>query len=222
MTASAQRRHAVGRSVAEVQSPPRIPGRPGRARCLLDLPRARPSNGRPASRRGIPDALACVRGAGPPPGARPRAPEREAGDDRAIDRDTARGSGLQPLRPSNRLSGRALPRLRRDSPLELHQPGLLRPDPPRSPGAVQAGGRSRRMTEGRPARRRPYSWECAWCKRRYVALDRREPAHVRGFGEYLFCTTYCLEGWQAERVPPPLFARQGGDSRGRDPERPTA
>ena len=57
------------------------------------------------------------------------------------------------------------------------------------------------MTDETPAPRRPYSWECAWCKRQYVALDRRELAHVRGFGEYLFCTTHCLKGWQAERVP---------------------
>jgi len=28
------------------------------------------------------------------------------------------------------------------------------------------------MTDKKPAPRRPYSWECAWCKRQYVAPDR--------------------------------------------------
>jgi hypothetical protein len=65
------------------------------------------------------------------------------------------------------------------------------------------------MTDEEPASRRPYWWECAWCKRQYVALDRREPAHVRGHGEYLFCTTHCLKGWQSERVPP-QFHREAG------------
>jgi hypothetical protein len=66
-----------------------------------------------------------------------------------------------------------------------------------------------RMTDEEPASLRPYWWECAWCKRRYVALDRREPAHVRGYGEYLFWTTHCLKGWQTERVPA-QFHREAG------------
>jgi hypothetical protein len=52
--------------------------------------------------------------------------------------------------------------------------------------------------------RAPYRWECVYCKSLYVWQDRREPAHVRGEGDYLFCSTHCLKEWQAERVPPVL------------------
>lgn len=57
--------------------------------------------------------------------------------------------------------------------------------------------------------RLPYSWQCAWCKNLYVSQDRREPAHVRGEGDYLFCTTHCLKGWQTERMPPKLRQEAG-------------
>jgi hypothetical protein len=57
--------------------------------------------------------------------------------------------------------------------------------------------------------RKPYAWDCAWCKSSYVWLDWREPSHVRGEGDYLFCSTYCLKAWQAERVPPVLRRSAG-------------
>jgi hypothetical protein len=60
------------------------------------------------------------------------------------------------------------------------------------------------VTNKEPGPRLPYSWNCAWCKRQYVGLDRREPAHVRGQGSYLFCTTHCLRAWQTEQIPPAL------------------
>jgi hypothetical protein len=65
------------------------------------------------------------------------------------------------------------------------------------------------MTNERPTPRPAYSWKCAWCKRKWTAVDRREPAHVRGYGEFLFCATHCLKGWQAERVPPQLQREAG-------------
>jgi hypothetical protein len=65
------------------------------------------------------------------------------------------------------------------------------------------------MTDEATDPREPYWWECAWCKRQWVAVDRREPAHVRGYGDFLFCTTHCLKGWQSERVPPQFYREAG-------------
>ena len=66
-------------------------------------------------------------------------------------------------------------------------------------------GRGAMMGEAR----KPYAWDCAWCKSSYVWLDRREPSHLRGEGDHLFCSTYCLKAWQAERVPPVLRRSAG-------------
>ena len=87
--------------------------------------------------------------------------------------------------------------------MESYQPRVLRPDP--SHRRAEVGILSRAdVTNEEPSPRLPYSWNCAWCKRQYVGLDRREPAHVRGHGSYLFCTTHCLRAWQTEQIPPAL------------------
>jgi hypothetical protein len=87
--------------------------------------------------------------------------------------------------------------------VESYQPRVLRPDP--SHRRAEVGILSRAdVTNEEPSPRLPYSWNCAWCKRQYVGLDRREPAHVRGHGSYLFCTTHCLRAWQTEQIPPAL------------------